>query len=110
MASKTLILSLIFAVILLTGCASLFVAFNKKANKIKIVTAEEVVECDSIGNVTANTLGDSKSRVGRLTEKMAAELEASAIWESSKINATDIVAVSEINRTGKQTFAAYICP
>lgn len=93
----------------------MFIAFDKRANKIKVVSLEEVAECTSIGNVTAKTVGDSKARsskvkVGRLTEKMADELEVNAIWKSAKINATDIVPITEINRTGRQTYAAYICP
>ncbi len=109
--NKTQVLQIITVglTILLVGCAGLFVAFDKKANRIQVLAAEEVTECSKVGNITVDTLGNFGKKVGRDKEKVAAELASKAIWEARDLNATAVVPITEIGRSGNQTFFAYVC-
>lgn len=91
------------------GCASILIPFNKTANKIKVVTIEEVAECSNLGNISVNTLGNFGKKVGRNREKVAIELEGKAIWRAAQLNATNVVPLTQIGRKGNQTYAAYVC-
>ncbi len=93
------------ALVLLGACS--FVKVSPAAEGVRTATTAEVVNCRSMGGVSANVL----SKVGfikRNEYKVAAELEDLARDQAAKMGANVIVPDSEIE-DGQQSFLAYRC-
>ncbi len=101
--TRYLIMILIIA--LFSGCT--WVKKTPEAAQIRIVPADRVGDCTSLGGITASTV-DHISVINRSAEKVKSEIETIAQQEAVVIGADTIVATSRIVE-GRQSFAAYRC-
>ena len=101
--------ALVITAVFLISCESI-PYFNNKIGRIQVVEAHEVAHCNKVGEVEASTLGTLTEKIGRLREKVQAELDFDAKRKAADLDATDVVPLTEIDKTGKRTYAAYVCP
>jgi len=100
------LISLPLLTLLGTGCN--FVELKPEADTVKILTADQVANCNPSGTITTKVL-DEVLFIPRDDGAMATELEMLARNEAIKSDANAIVPISEIE-DGQRTFKAYICP
>ncbi len=98
-------LIMILIVALFSGCT--WVKKTPEAAKIRIVPADRVGDCTSLGGITTSTVNNI-SMINRSTEKVKSEIETLAQQEAADMGADTIVATSGIVE-GRQSFAAYRC-
>ena len=103
--SKSLVFLPLLAT-LISGCS--FVELKPEADTVKTLTADQAVNCKSVGTATTKVI-DEVMLISRNEETMAEELEILARNEAIKSGANAIVPISEIEE-GQRTFKVYICP
>jgi len=92
--------------LLCSACS--FVELKKEANTVKILTADQVTECNSVGTVTTKVI-DEILFISRNKETMATELETLARNEAIISKANAIVPITEIEE-GRRSYKVYQCP
>jgi len=100
---RTLLYS--FILIGLTACT--WVDLEPEAEKVVVLSSEEVKKCKLLGTSHVSV----KYEVGgfaRDVKTMTSELETLARNEATKLNGDAVVAVSEIEK-GKQKYSVYRC-
>ena len=96
---------MILLVMLFSGCT--WVKKTPEAERVRIVPADRISDCTSLGSVTTSTL-NNVSVINRSADKVKSELETLAQIEAADMGADTIVASSRIVE-GRQTFATYKC-
>lgn len=89
----------------LTACT--WVKKTPDSEHVRVVPADRVRDCVSLGSVTTSTL-DRVTVVNRSSKKVQDELQTLAQIEASKMNGDTIVATSRIE-DGRQQFGVYRC-
>ena len=103
-APFSLLIVLLFTA-LLAGCT--WVKNTPEAKKVRVVPADRVADCTSLGTVTTSTV-DNISIVNRNVPKVEKELETLAQNEAADSGADTIVATTKVV-DGRRTFAMYKC-
>lgn len=96
---------IMMTVVLLASCT--WVKLTKEAEKVRVLSIQEVQGCDLKGTVTVSL----KSNIGpveRSKEKVRKELEILARNNAAEMSADTVVAVSAI-KDGQQNFDVYRC-
>ncbi len=104
--SSSLLATLPLIALLGSGCS--FVKLKPEADTVKVLTADQVAHCKSVGSVTTKVV-DEVLLISRNEETMAEELEVLARNEAIKSDANAIVPISEIEE-GQRSFKVYLCP
>ncbi len=92
----------------LIASACTWVELKQEANTVRVVSAEEAVNCKKMGSTTVSVKADVAT-FARDEKKVRQELETLARNSAFTMGGNVVVPVSEINR-GEQSFVIYACP
>ncbi len=100
-------MKILFITLLAGLSACSWVELDEKAKLVRIITAEQLLGCKKVGNVTAKTRAEILG-AQRNSDKITIELERLAKNEAVKLGADTLVAKHTPNN-GEQAFHAYQC-
>jgi len=95
----------IAAVLLLAACT--WVKPTVQGEKVRVLTAEEVVKCERVGQTTVSLLA-RVAGIERSTRKVQEELNVLARNSAADVGGDTVVPMGPVE-DGKQTFAIYRC-
>ena len=95
----------IAAVLLLAACT--WVKPTVQGEKVRVLTAEEVVKCERVGKTTVSLLA-RVAGVERNPRKVRDELKVLARNSAAEVGGDTVVPMGPVG-DGKQTFAIYRC-
>jgi len=92
----------------LIASACTWVELKQEAEAVRIVSAEELVNCHKMGSTTVSVKADIAT-FARDKDKVQQELETLARNSAIDLGGNVIVPASEIDK-GEQSFTIYTCP
>lgn len=100
---------LMIVAVTLSASACTWVTLSEAGKNVRIVTADQVSQCQKVGNVSAKTRYHLVGDTERDRKKVQTELDTLARNEASKLQANALVAEGPAVE-GQQNFSAYACP
>ena len=99
--------TLLYSLLLLSISACTWVDLEPEAEKVVVLSSEEVKKCKLLGSTNVSVKYEVGG-FGRDVKQMTGELEILARNEASKLQGDAVVAASEIEK-GKQKYNIYRC-
>ncbi len=97
---------ILFSSLIASACT--WVDLAPEAKNVRVVSMDEVVNCNKMGSTTVSVKADVAT-FARSKEKVRIELETLARNSALDLGGNVVVPVSEIDK-GKQSFVIYTCP